>query len=665
MDTRTLSFVAALLVTGVCAPVSAQMKPADLAQASLEDLMRIEITAAGRKEQRADSVPAAAFVLTADDIRRSGLRTLPDLLRLVPGVQVAQVNSSRWAVSVRGFNNLYANKLLVLIDGRSLYNRGFSGVFWDGQDVLIEDIARIEVIRGPGGAVWGANAVNGVINIVTKTAAETDGGLVRVSAGTVDRAGAAARYGGSLGSAKYRVSSQWSSHGESLLDHTTGANDNWAVLSNGGRVDWEGGPNTLVFEGSFVSNHTRALWRTLAGPSPGVATVDDGVSSTRDGALLARWTHAQANGASLQVQTFLTNRAADIADVYEHERVGDLDVQYHSRLGARHDLVVGGGYRRTRVGLDGSFTYSLNPPSSVSSVTNLFVQDELSVAKVIRVTLGSKVEQESVTGWSVQPTARAIWDAPHGQHVWVAASRAVRTPSAAELGVRVNLAASQGPGGRPVVFGLVGNPDYRAETFTDLETGYRVEVGPHAAVDVTAFRGRYTDLQTLEPLPPVLEALPAPAHLFVATRLENLLSVRTRGVEVAAHWLPVDWWRVDGSYSGLELTPRVDAASLDTAAPHFDGSAPGQQWQLQSTGTVSPRIHVSASVFHSGRLRQLGVPAYTRADIRVQGDINDRLSIVGAGQNLQSRAHPEFDQVISIVPTLVPRALSVSLLWRF
>ena len=175
-----------------------------------------------------------------------------------------------------------------------------------------------------------------------------------------------------------------------------------------------------------------------------------------------------------------------------------------------------------------------------------------------------------------------------------------------------------------MVSGIVGNPDYRAETFTDLETGYRVEVGPHAAVDVTAFRGRYSDLQTLEPLPPVLELLPAPAHLFTAARLENLLSVRTRGVGVAAHWIPVEsWWRLDGFLSELDLTPRVDAASLDTAAPRFDGSAPGQQWQLQSTGTVSPRHpREQPRAFHSGRLRQLGVPAYTRADIRLQGDIN-------------------------------------------
>jgi iron complex outermembrane recepter protein len=583
----------------------------------------------------------------------------------VPGVQVAQVNSSRWAVSIRGFNNLYANKVLVLIDGRSLYNRAFSGVFWDGQDVLVEDIERIEVIRGPGGAVWGANAVNGVINIVTKTPADTQGGLLRLNTGTFDRAGAAARYGGSLGRARFRLSTQWSSHGESQLDRTTGADDPWAVFTNAGRLDWERRQNALILEGSFLANHARALWQTLADPSPDAGHITAGTSSTREGAALARWTHTQANGASLQLQGFVTSRAADVADVNERERVGDLDVQYHARMGARQDLVVGGGYRRTSVALDGSFTYSLDPPRSVGTVTNLFVQDELSVTRTIRLTLGSKVERESVTGWSVQPTARAIWDGPRAQHVWVAASRAVRTPSAAELGIRVNLAANAGPGGTPILIGILGNPAYGPETFIDVEAGYRVQLGVHTAVDVTAFRGRYSDVETTEPLTPVFEPLPAPAHVFAGNRFDNLLAVRTRGLEVATHWIPVDWWRIDGSYSGLELTPHVDPASLDALAPRFDGSAPRHQWQVQSTGTVSTRLHVSGSLFHTGRLRGLGVPAYTRADIRLQADVSKDVSIVGTAQNLQTGAHAEFAGDISVLPTLVPRGFGVNLLWRF
>jgi iron complex outermembrane recepter protein len=662
---RSWAVAVALLATILSESVSAQMKPRDLAQASLEDLMRIEVTSAGRKEQQADSVPGAVYVLSADDIRRSGMRTLPDVLRLVPGVQVAQVNSSRWAVSVRGFNNLYANKLLVLIDGRSLYNRAFSGVFWDAQDVLIEDIERVEVIRGPGGAVWGANAVNGVINIVTKTAADTRGGLVRVGGGTIDRGTAAVRYGGSLGPMNYRLSSQWSSQGESLLDRSTTANDNWDVLSNSGRLDWERGPDALTVGGSFLTNSTRALGRTLAGPSPGVPRVTGDVSGTNESAVFARWTRTQGSGASLQIQSFLTARNADIIDVHGNERVADLDVQYHARVGSRHDVVVGGGYRWTRSVIDGSFTYAWDPGTSVSSVANVFVQDEVTVARRVRVTLGSKVERELVTGWSLQPTARAIWDAAPHHHVWIAASRAVRTPSASELNIRVNLAAVPGAGGLPVLLGIVGNPAYRTEKFADVEAGYRAELGTHAAVDVTAFRGRYRDLQTLEPMAPRFEALPAPAHVFAAARLGNLLSVETTGLEVAAHWIPVEWWRVDGSYSALHLAPHLDSASHDPAASRFDGSAPARQWQVQSSGKIGGRIQLNAGLFHSGRLRELGVPAYTRADVRMEGELTERLSVIATGQNLQSRAHAEFGGAVSVLPTLVPRTLGLHLLWHF
>lgn len=656
----------ALILISITAEAFAQAKPRDLAMTSLEELMQIDITSAGRKEQRADSVAAAVFVLTRDDIRRSGLRTVPELLRLVPGVQVAQVNSSRFAVSVRGFNNLYANKLLVLIDGRSIYNRTFSGVFWDAQDVLVDDIARIEVIRGPGGALWGANAVNGVINIVTKAAADTQGLLVRAGAGTVDRGQVAARYGATVGGIAFRASSQWSGHGQSLVADGSSAHDNWASLANGFRADWERDRNAVTVEASFLTNQTRPRWLIKSSPEPGPA-MDLGLTSrTRDVAVLARWTHTQPNGSSLQVQSFLTRRDADLADVRERDRVNDIDIQYHTRAGTRHDVVLGGGFRQGQVDVDSSFGYALNPGRSPGRVASLFVQDEVSLSDRVRVTLGSKVEHELVTGWSVQPTARAIWDVvPGQQHVWGAVSRAIRTPSAADLQIRVNFASIPGPGGMPIVLGVLGNPEYRPEEFVDVEAGYRVGIGSKAAFDVTAFRGGYRHLQTAEPADPVFEASPAPAHLFIATRFGNRLHVDTTGVEIAGHLAPASWWRVDGSYSGLKLVPHVDPASRDPQASRFDGSAPSRQWQLQSSLRAGARTDLGGGLFHSGPLRQFGIPAYTRADARLAFRITPRLSAEAIGQNLLHRAHAEFGGDISVVPTLVARGVNVHLVWRY
>src|SRR5436190_19823033 len=257
----------ALAVSAIPVAVAAQIVPAppDLAGATLEELMQIRVTSASRKEQRADDVAAAVFVITQDDIRRSGMRTLPELLRLVPGAQVSQINSSNWAVSIRGFNGLFSNKLLVLVDGRSIYRRAFSGVFWHAEDLMLGDIDRIEVVRGPGGAVWGANAVNGVINVVTKAAANTQGLSVNVSAGA-GQAQAGARYGGKLGAAAYRVYSQATSHGETQMIDGTGADDEWRSLTNGLRLDWGSGAHEWTIDGSLRTGTERPLSR-VTGPT--------------------------------------------------------------------------------------------------------------------------------------------------------------------------------------------------------------------------------------------------------------------------------------------------------------------------------------------------------------------------------------------------------------
>jgi iron complex outermembrane recepter protein len=445
--TARVLIVAALL--GAATEVGAQSTPSpnDLSLLTLEELLNIRITSASRKEQTVKDTPAAVFVLTQEDIRRSGMTTLPELFRLVPGMTVSHINSNNWAISVRGLGSLFTNKLLVLIDGRSIYNRTFSGVYWSSQNLMLDDIDRIEIIRGPGGSMWGANAVNGVINIITKAAGDTHGALVRVGTGTQDPGQAAIRYGGSFGATSYRVYSQWSDHGGSVTDRSTTADDSWHAVTAGFRVDRTKGADAITAEGSFTSLLARPMWFTFSSPAPGPASTE-GTARTHDGTLLGRWTHTRATGSALQVQSFVDHHYADNPAATEIETVVDIDVQYHTHLGARHDVVFGGGYRYANLETIGSFTYSLTPPINEGRVVNAFMQDDIALGRRVRVTLGSKMENDITSGWSVQPTARALWKVtPETQQAWAAISRAVRTPSAQDLAVRIIVASFAGDAG--------------------------------------------------------------------------------------------------------------------------------------------------------------------------------------------------------------------------
>jgi iron complex outermembrane receptor protein len=576
---------------------------------------------------------------------------------------VAQVNANKWAVSARGFNDLFSNKLLVLIDGRSIYTHAFSGVLWDGEDMLLQDIDRIEVIRGAGGAVWGANAVNGVINIVTKSAADTKGTTVAASAGTLERDQASVRHGGSLGGVAYRVFTQWSDYAASRDLAGAPADDRWNSLATGVRADWSRGGDAVMAQGSFTTGQSRPHWKQLFGPSPAVAPSSTGVSDVSTSTVMGRWVHTQSDGSLLQVQAFSSIRMRDETTLWSRENTRDVELQYQTAFATHHDLVFGGGFRDAN--LETRATFSLDIPSSRHIVLNLFVQDEIAVGRRVKLTLGSKLERDNLAGWGALPSARVMVNVtPTTQRAWAAVSRARRTPSSAELGMRVNFAAIPGDG-IPLVFGLVGNPRFQSEQLTEVEGGYRFQIGSTTAFDVTVFRGSYAHLSTQEPIAPSFQPSPEP-HLLLATQYSNLLSANTAGVEIAGHWTPAGWWRLDGSYSGFHVASRVDAASLDPSGPEFDANAPQHQWQLHSSLWPTPRLQVDSSLYHVGRLRQIGAAAYTRADARVEVKISQRLSVIATGRNLFDPGHSEFPSVIlPVVNTFVPRGGNVSLSWKF
>ena len=396
------------------------------------------------------------------------------MLRLVPGVQVAEINSNKWAVAVRGFNNLFADKLLVLIDGRTVYDRLNSGIFWESLDIPLDQIERIEVVRGPGGATWGANAVNGVINIVTKSAADLPGGAVSVGGGTFDGAHVAARYGGRLGGIPYRVYSQWSGHGQSLLDANTPANDSWQSQTHGFRLDWTGDRDAFMAEGSATFGRLRGLFHPPTGPVPARQTGLGRLVATRTSTPPSAAGRAVAtNGASLQVQSSIDFRRNEDG-TNPSQTQADIDAQYHTVVGGRHDVVAGAGYRLVDENVGGGFSFSITPNHVTETVVNAFVQDEIALGRRVHLTLGAKVERDSYVGWGVQPTARVMWTlVPQQQHLWAAVSRAVRTPSLGDVSGRYNFTSFVGQGGLPVVVGALGNPAFQSEEVLNTEAGYR------------------------------------------------------------------------------------------------------------------------------------------------------------------------------------------------
>ena len=673
---RILRTVLVTLVAGTPATSAfAQEKPpiADLAQVTIEQLMNIEITSVSRKEQRLGDVPAAISVITHDDIRRSGMTSVPDLLRLVPGVQVAQINSNKWAVSVRGFNNLNSSKLLVLVDGRSIYNPLFSSVFWDTEDLMLEDVERIEVIRGPGGAVWGANAVNGVINIITRSAADTTGLLVRAGAGSFDGTGAAARYGGTMGSGAYRTFAQLSTHGDSALSAQTAATDHWRSLTSGFRGDWSAGPEAFMLQGNVAAGEERPLWMNLD-PSVPIQARTAGVSQTQVADALGRWTHTRSNGATLQLQSFvdISHRREAIGE-YRRQTM-DLDTVYHTALGPRHDLVAGGGYRYIAEAMDGGVGYSFFPSRAHEHLLNVFAQDEIALAgRRVELTLGAKLEQDSGVGFTVQPTARVMWHVAPAQHLWAAVSRAVRTPSLIDRGIRIEFPPAVRPAqpgdplaGIPLAVTVLGNPAVQNERLFSTEAGYRIDIGSTAGIDIAGFAGRYRNLQSTEPSAPSVAFVGGRPIVSVSTMTQNLLDAETRGVEITARVNPGSAWQLDGTFSAFHFTPHSDPASHDPIAAVADGDAPAYQWRGHSALSIGPRAQADVLLFYVGALGRLRIPAYTRADLRFEWKLTPHLSAAVQGQNLFSPAHAEFLMDANTMgSTQMPRNGSVRLTWAY
>lgn len=528
---------------------------ADLAGLSIEELLNVEVTLAGRKPQKLEDTATAIHVITREDIRRSGLTSIPELLRMAPGLQVAQIDASTWAIGSRGFNGRYSNKLLVLLDGRTLYTPSFSGVYWDAQDVALEDVERIEVIRGTGGTLWGSNAVNGVINITTKSAAATQGGMVNAGAGNYERRGTM-RYGGAIGeNGHFRIYAKSADYDNLRLASGAQAHDRWNMRSAGFRADWtlDDGQSLMAQGSAYDGDADHRGTNTLLIPASVVPL--DFNTALRGGNLVVNWKRGLSAGSEWSFNFYYDTYQRRDVQSGEQRDTFDLDFQHRLLLGGIHDVVWGGGWRQTSDNTDAKFLVSFAPQNRRDSLVNFFVQDEIALAKGrLHLIVGSKFERNEHTGLEVQPNLRLHWKMDERQSAWTAVSRAVHVPARDTLGISINAAAFPGGGGVPTLMRITGNPALQPESVLAYEAGYRVRPSEQMSLDVAAFYNEYRNLFTSEPGTPFFEA-GAPPHLVLPQIMQNRARGTSHGLELSGSWQPAEKWLLKGVFMADDECP--------------------------------------------------------------------------------------------------------------
>jgi iron complex outermembrane receptor protein len=643
-----LGLAAAVLMT---TPAWSQETPKDLGDKSIEDLMNIEVTSVSKKEQKLSRTAAAIFVITQEDIRRSGATNIPDLLRMVPGLDVAQVNGSTWAISSRGFNDEFANKLLVLIDGRTVYSPLFSGVFWDVQQVPLETIDRIEVIRGPGAAVWGANAVNGVINIITKKAADSQGGLISGGGGTQEHGFGTALFGGKLGSDTYyraSVNAFDQNHLVGLAGQS--GQDDWDMFHTGLRVDSKlGAKDSMTVEGDAYKGSEGEIVPAVTSFQPPQPQLLDLRQELGGWDILSRWDHTISPDSQTTLQVYFDRTSrGDVTDG-EGRDTFDIDFQHHIAWGSRQDFVWGLGYRSTSDDIRGSIKVSFNPPIETDQLFSSFVQDEIAIIpQSLYFTIGARLEHNHFSGFGLQPNVSLAWIVNDKNMFWGSLSRSLRTPARATQ-VRFNDAVLPGPNGLPLVVSDFGEGDKNENLFAQ-EIGYRAQLSEHLSLDLTAFYNSYTDLASEEVGTTFLELNPAPIHLVLPIEGANLLHGESHGAEMSLNWKPANRWTLSPGYSYLQLHVYHDPTSTDTTSiESLEGSSPREQAQLRSHLELTSRWKWDASAYFVGRLPASHVPSYTRLDTGLTWKIAEKLSFSVVGQNLLHDHHLEFDSTDQVV----------------
>lgn len=605
---RRLPVLLLLGLAGVQAARAAE--PDELSELSLEELGRIEVSSVSRRSERLDGIAASIYVISAESLQRAGASTLAEALRLAPNLQVARAGAANYAISARGFNNLIANKLLVLVDGRVIYAPYFSGVHWEQQDLPLDEVARIEVISGPGASVWGANAVNGVINVISKPARDSLGWRIGIGSGS-ESGLANLRHGGSLGGdGRYRVYARMlrlqpsrSEAGQRLQDGRRHAQFGW-------RADWLQGVHGLTLQGDWYRGRSDAR---------GSAALALGPLQTRGHNLLARWTRPLSDGAQLRLRAYVDHSEREDRLLYSpRSTVLDLDAQHSLRLG-EHQIDWGGGLRRAHDRIRPGLLFGFVPERERQTWLNLFAQDELRLADSLRLIAGLKLERNDYSGWESLPNLRLAWSAKPRQLWWASLSRAVRAPSRLDRDLRL-------PPRPPLL--IAGGPDFVAEVARVVEIGHRAQPWPAISYSLTLFHHDWQRLRSGQ-VPP-------------NAQVQNRIAGSSRGLEAWAQWQAMRWLRLEASVSALGKNLRVEPGSNDPEGPRALGNDPRHQWSLRAQLDLPARQELDLALRRIGALPDPALPAYTALDLnygwRPRADW--RLSL--SGRNLLGGQHAEF-----------------------
>ncbi len=650
------------LVCGFVAPSAARAdEGTSLADYSLEQLMNlsVEVSSAARKPQKLEDTDAAIHVITRQDIRSSGMTSLPELLRMVPGMQVARIDGGSWAISSRGFNAKNSDNLLVMLDGRVLQAPTFTGVYWDAQDVVLEDVERIEVIRGTGGALWGANAVTGIINIITLPASATQGGMLSGGAGNHERQGAA-RFGGKLGeTGHFRVYAKDAAQSNFKQVSGAGAHDRHGLLSAGFRADWDmSDGNSLTVQGDTYTGGSDHL-STAFSLSPPYRTPTGYTIDLTGSNLLARWKSALSVTDEWALQFYYDIYERRYFNLGERRATYDLDFQRRFLLGDRHDIVWGAGYRQTGDSMGNTFGVSYMPASRTDSVASVFFQDEIALNKdSLHLIAGSKFEHNDYTGFEYQPNLRLRWKIDERQTAWAAVSRAVHTPSRTDADS--NIVASVTPGATISVMRLIGNPAIQSEQALAYETGYRSQLTEQVQMDIAAFHNEFRHVMTLESEANFTEA----GHTVTPLVFYNKANATTNGLEWSSSWRPTDLWQFKAAWSWLKMNIHRDAGSTSSIESEV-GRSPQNQFQFHIRHSPADSVDLSTSLYYVDSLPSLNVPAYTRLDARIGWRIQRNLELSLTGRNLLDPGHPEFINPSGPRASEVPRSIFGGATWRF
>lgn len=650
-------------------PVPTQ--PEDISEMSLEELASIKVTSVSKKSEPLSEAAAAIYVLTGQEIRRAGCTTIADALRLVPGMHVGRIASDTWAVASRGFSTEVDNKLLVLIDGRSVYTPLFSGVYWDIQDLVLDDVDRIEVIRGPGATLWGVNAVNGVINIITADSRTTTGGLVTAGGGSLERAFGTARWGGRLGeNGAVRVYGKGQRHRPALEPNDRRLDGWWDAFRGGFRADIAAGSgNTFTLQGDHYDTATdiEVLFPSTQSPYEEIHASRRHQSGEN---VIGRWTHRRPTGSELTLQAYYDHTGRHDWLFGENRRTVDLDLQHAFGPLRNLGVVWGMGYRVTHDRLDMTPFVDVrdNRRKRTDDVPSAFAQGDLSLARNrLRVTVGTKLDRNDYSGFEVQPSARVAWTPVEGHSTWLAASRAVRSPSRAEHDGRLYVYSlrpddPENPTQFPLAAVLVCDPQFRSEVLTSFETGYRVLLSKRLSLDAAGYLSRYDRLRTYRTGSAVLRSGPRP-YLELPLLLINGLTARTYGAEAAADWRP--WSRVHlravYSYLGIQFDDHVNVGVLGERSR----TSPKHMASIHASMDPGRATQCDVVLRFVDDLADLGIDAYTTLDARVAWSPLPELELSITGRDLLTPHHAEFLSESKRSNTVVERSGYAAATWRY